>query len=68
MHLLLLVRPGIEAKRSPSSYVFDLLQFTHVACVWIWQAEWFKNRKHKTYCYYLKTYVFSINVRVSLYC
>ena len=26
------VRPWMEAKRSPSSYVFDLLQFTHVAC------------------------------------
>ena len=26
------VRPGIEAERSPSSYIFDLLQFTHVAC------------------------------------
>ncbi len=26
------VRPWIEAKRFPSSHVFDLLQFTHVAC------------------------------------
>ncbi len=26
------VRPEMEAKRFPSSYVFDLLQFTHVAC------------------------------------
>ena len=26
------VRPEIEAKRSPSSHVCDLLQFTHVAC------------------------------------
>ena len=43
----------------------------------IWQAEWFKNRKHKTYCYllclktyvcWLKTYLFSPkNLRVSLY-